>query len=91
MQPTSENYKGHRIEVRPRATDGGADADQADDGELIIDDRTIPYGRLPDGQYFIHEYAYDWSTDLPELARRLVDHREQAAEVRRRRERGRGE
>lgn len=36
--------------------------------ELLIDDQPIGYGQLPDGQYFLHEYAYDWRDDLLQKA-----------------------
>jgi hypothetical protein len=88
MQQTSESYRDRRIDVR--APDGAA-AQPAGDVEVFIDDEPIPYGRLVDGEYFLHENAYDWGDDLGELARRLVDHRERAAEVRRRRDAGAGE
>jgi hypothetical protein len=39
--------------------------------ELLIDHKAVRYGQLPNGQYFLHQYAYDWSDDLVEVARRL--------------------
>jgi hypothetical protein len=75
MQPTTENYEGHEIQVRARPAES-ADSGSPADPELIIDDEPVPYGRLPDGQYYLHETAYEWSEDLLELARRLVDYRQ---------------
>ena len=42
--------------------------------ELLIDDEPIRYGRLPNGSYFLDEYAYDWRDDLMDLARRFINH-----------------
>lgn len=55
---------------------------------LLIDDVPVGYGRLPDGRYFLEEYAYDWREDLIDLARRYVDHRADAAEIASERRRG---
>ena len=76
MQPTTENYQGHEIQVRARPA-AHADSDSPADAELIIDNEAVPYGQLPSGQYYLHETAYEWSEDLLELARRLVDYRQQ--------------
>jgi hypothetical protein len=72
MEPTRQEYKGHRIELRTR-----------EELELIIDNEPVRYGRLPDGQYALHEYAYDWSDDLMNLARRFIDYRDRANEIQR--------
>src|SRR5215210_4911391 len=56
--------------------------------ELLIDDRPVRYGRLPDGRYALHEYAYDWQGDLIDLARRFIDYRDKAEEIRREAESG---
>jgi hypothetical protein len=42
----------------------------------------VRYGRLPDGSYFLDDYAYDWSDDLVEVARRYIDYRERSAKAR---------
>jgi hypothetical protein len=53
--------------------------------ELLIDDQSVRYGQLPDGLYFLYEYAYDWSDNLTDLARRFIDYRSRADEIRRER------
>jgi hypothetical protein len=54
--------------------------------ELLIDSTPIEYGQFPDGTYFLHEYAYDWTDNLMELARRFIDYRIRADERRRERQ-----
>ncbi len=65
-------YEGRLIEVQRR--DG--------ETELLIDGSPVRYGQLPDGSYFLSEYAYDWSSDLMEVARRYVDHLARAEQAR---------
>lgn len=72
MKPTSHEYEGHRIEVREREGKH----------ELLIDHKTVPYGQLPNGQYFLHQYAYDWCDDLVEVARRYIKYRQRVEKVR---------
>jgi hypothetical protein len=69
MERPHEEYRDHSIELR--------------DDRLLLDGVAIPYGRLPDGQYFLYEYAYDWSDDLAALAQRYIDYRVAADEARR--------
>jgi hypothetical protein len=69
MKTERKEYKGRRIELRER--EGRI--------ELRIDDTPVPYGRLPDGRYYLNDYAYDWRDDLVELAQRFVDHQGAAA------------
>jgi hypothetical protein len=90
MEPAREEYKGHRIELRARGADElrAREAEREEELELLIDGEPVRYGRLPDGQYALHEYAYDWSDDLMDLARRLIDYRDRANEIRREREPG---
>lgn len=76
MKRQRQEYKGHQIELRERE----------DQPELVIDNVPVRYGQLPDGLYFLHEYAYDWSDNLPELAKRLIDHRHKADMIRQERE-----
>ena len=70
----------------------GADELRAREGkpinesELLIDDEPIRYGQLPDGRYALHEYAYDWSDNLMDLARRFIDYRSRSDEIRRERD-----
>ena len=71
MKPDRQKYKGRQIEIR----------DGTRGPELLIDNVPMGYGRLPDGQFFLNRYAYDWSDDLNELARRYISYRERVAEV----------
>lgn len=82
MGPEDEEYKGHRIELRV------PNARQGTELELLIDGEPVRYGQLPDGQYFLHEYAYDWHESLAEVARRFIDYRHRTDEVRAERETG---
>lgn len=72
MKPERQRYKGRQIEIR----------DGKRGPELLIDDVPMRYGRLPDGKFFLDDYAYDWSEDLVELARRYIAYRERVAEIR---------
>ena len=85
MEPARQEYKGHRIELRAR--EGGEvrarEAEREEEIELLIDDEPVRYGRLPGGRYALHEYAYDWSDDLMDLARRFIDYRDRANAIRR--------
>ena len=81
MEPRREEYKGHVIEVREasgasarRAGGEAAAMDEAGGPELLIDDEPVSYGQLPDGSYAMHDYAFDWTSDLVDLARRYIDH-----------------
>ncbi|MBD0742407.1 twin-arginine translocation pathway signal protein [Streptomyces sp. CBMA152] len=80
MRPERLHHNGHRIELRVAGT------------ELVlsIDDETISYGQLPDGRYFLHQYAYDWRDDLMDLARAFVDYQRTSDRVRRDRARSSG-
>jgi hypothetical protein len=71
MKFERQQFKGRQIEVR----------DGKDGPELRIDDVPMRYGRLPDGKYFLDDYAYDWADDLVELARRYIAYRERVAVV----------
>ena len=96
MEPERYEYKGHRIELRPREGREEVRAREAERGddlelqdlELHIDEQPVRFGQLPDGRYALHEYAFDWTDDLMELARRFIDHRERAEEIRREAESG---
>ncbi|MBA3490701.1 MAG: twin-arginine translocation pathway signal protein [Rubrobacteraceae bacterium] len=85
MEPERHEYKGHSIELRQR--EGREVSARAAEGEeeleLLIDDESVRYGQLPDGQYALEEYAYDWTDDLLDLAQRYIDYRERAEEIRR--------
>jgi hypothetical protein len=75
MEPERQEYDGHLIELRKRD----------DKLELLVDNVPIRYGRLPNGKYFLHEYAYDWTDNLMQLAQRFIDYRRKANEIRRER------
>ena len=100
MEPQRQEYKGHSIELRAsegheeevRAR-GGREELRATEGreeelELLIDNQPVRYGQLPDGRYALEEYAYDWHKNLPDLARRFIDYREKAEQIRREDESG---
>jgi hypothetical protein len=77
--PAAQTYKGHRIELRPPAARPRAAAAEATPkAELLIDDEPVAYGRLPDGQFYLESYAYDWRDDLMPLAKAYVDYRDKA-------------
>jgi hypothetical protein len=96
MELERHEYKGHRIELRPREGREEVRAREAERGddldfqdlELLIDEQPVRFGQLPDGRYALHEYAFDWTDDLMELARRYIDYRERAEEIRREAESG---
>ena len=69
MKPERQDHEGHSIELRVH--EAGP--------ELLIDGVPVRHGRLPDGQFFLHEYAYDTSDDLIEVARRFITYRRRAA------------
>ena len=91
MEPERQEYKGRRIEVRAREGREEVQARAAEreedlelqDLELHIDEQPVRFGQLPDGRYALEEYAFDWTDDLMELARRFIDYRERAEEIRR--------
>jgi hypothetical protein len=68
----SEEYEGHRIDILER--EGKP--------ELVIDNVRVGYGRLPNGKFFLDDYAYDWTDDLQELARRYIAYQRRVDEVR---------
>jgi hypothetical protein len=100
MEPQRQEYKGHTIElrapegreeVRARGTREDVRAREANRGEeleLLIDNQPVRYGQLPGGLYALEEYAYDWHENLTDLARRFIDYREKAEEIRREDESG---
>ncbi|MFD0857141.1 hypothetical protein ACFQ07_33355 [Actinomadura adrarensis] len=73
MGSEHRDYNGHHIELVSR--ESGL--------ELFIDGQQVAYGRLPEGDYFLHDYAYDWTDDLMDLAQRWIDYRAKADELRR--------
>jgi hypothetical protein len=72
MKPESHEYEGHRIEFRER--EGKR--------ELLVDKIPMRYGQLPNGKYFLQGYAYDWSDNLIEVARRFIKYRERVEKIR---------
>lgn len=85
MEPERQEYKGHRIELRVHAADElrAREVEREEELELLIDDQPVRYGQLPDGSYALHEYAYDWSDNLMDLAKRFIDYRDMANKIRR--------
>lgn len=81
MKHEREEYQGHVISLRE--VEGKL--------ELYIDNMPVRYGQLANGKYFLHDYAFDWTEDLIELARRYIDYRRKAEEIRRERRAGKGE
>jgi hypothetical protein len=85
MEPEYQEYKGHRIELRPREDLEAAREEDPDleDLELLIDEQPVRFIQLADGSYALEEYAYDWTDDLMDLAQRYIDYQERAQEIRR--------
>lgn len=79
MATEQELYRGHQIELRERLDTARAAESSRGPGEadkdLLIDGKPVSYGRLPEGQYFLHDYAYDWHDDLIDLAKKYLDYR----------------
>jgi len=99
MEPQRQEYKGHTIELRApegreevRAREGReelrATEGREEELELLIDNKPLRYGQLPDGLYVLEEYAYDWQENLTDLARRFIDYRDKVEEIRREDESG---
>jgi hypothetical protein len=76
MKSDRKTYRGRRIEIRHGEREP----------ELLIDNVPVSYGQLPNGQYFLDQYAYDWTDDLVDLAQRFIDYEEQAEVIRRARD-----
>jgi len=89
MRQESKEYKGHRIEIRER--EGKPEIREREgEFELVIDNKPVSYGQLPEGLYFLDEYAFDWTDNLMELAQRFIDYQEKADKIRRERKSGKG-
>lgn len=84
----SKVYKGHRIELRARKVRElhALEAGRKPGLELLIDDKPISSGQMPDGSYFLREYAFDWSDNLMNLAERFIDYQERENKIRRKAE-----
>lgn len=72
MKPERQKHEGHQIELREREGEP----------ELLIDNVPVRFGKLPDGKYFLNDYAYDRTDDLMELARRYVEHQRKSNKIR---------
>jgi hypothetical protein len=72
MKLEKQEYNGHIIELRKRD----------DKLELLIDNDPVRYGQLEGGLYFFHQYAYDWTDSLMNLAQRYIDYEHKADEIR---------
>lgn len=85
MEPEYLDYKGHHIQLRARDADElrARGVERKPELELLIDDKPVRYGQLPDGSYALQEYAYDWSDNLVDLAKRFIDYRNRADKIRR--------
>jgi len=72
---TTENrvYKGHEIRI--------SDGEQEQEPELLIDGTQVSYGQMPDGRYFLDDYAFDWSADLMDLACKWIDYKERVGQT----------
>ncbi len=66
LKQYNEEYKGRKIEIRVKDTQEN----------LFINSIPMKYGRLPDGSYFLEEYAYDWKDDLENLAKAFIDYQD---------------
>ena len=83
MEPEQQDYKGHHIELRTRDVGELRTFEGAREPglELLIDDKSVRYGQLSDGSYALHEYAYDWTDNLMDLAKRFIDYRNRADKI----------
>jgi len=77
MKPECQEYEGHTIELRER--EGKL--------ELLIDNIPVRYGQHQAGHhlgmYFLHEYAFDPTDNLIELAQKFINYRHKADQIRR--------
>jgi len=89
MEVLRKEHRGHVVELREAepAAMSKQGAARAVGPELVIDGQPIKWGRLPDGRYFLDEYAYDWRENLMDLAVSFIDYQTRSAERRQQRER----
>lgn len=73
MQPEELEFEGHHIKLRYKSED---------QPELLIDNQPLRYGQFPDGLYFLHEYAYDPSDNLIDLAQKFIAYKKKTDEIR---------
>lgn len=90
MEPERHNYKGHLIELRASDDEELHAREEGEEAllELFIDEEQVHYSKLPDGSYFLPQYAYDWTEDVIDLARRFIDYHDRSDEIRRSAETG---
>lgn len=90
MEPERHDYKGHLIELRASEDDESHAREEGEEAllELFIDEERVRYSKLPDGSYFLPQYAYDWTEDVVDLARRFIDYQDRSDEIRRNAETG---
>jgi hypothetical protein len=81
MAAEFREYRGRRIELREPEGEALVEGDAAP--ALLIDDEPVRYGRLPDGSYFLEDYAFDWQADLMDLAERFIDYESELGGARR--------
>ncbi len=72
MKSDNQKHEGHYIELRKG--DGNT--------KLFIDNVPIRYGHMHNGMYFLHDYAYDHTDSLMDLARKYVDYRNKVEQIR---------
>jgi hypothetical protein len=72
MKGQVREHAGHSIELK--RSKGRS--------QLLIDGVPHGFGQLPNGKYYLDDYAYDWSDDLLDVAQRYIDHRRRADEIR---------
>ena len=72
MKSQQEKYEGSHTELQEK--EGKI--------QLLIDNKLIKYGQMPDGSYFLYDYAYDPSDNLMDLARKFIKHRNKANKIR---------
>ena len=86
MASEARSYKGHRIEVVSRRRSDGLQLASVGDGEsdeLRVDDEPVRHGQLPDGRYYLADYAYDWREKLTDVAEGWIDYRQRVDQLRR--------
>jgi hypothetical protein len=97
MEHENEDYKGRHIELRKRyigesrAPEVEREAERESEIELLIDGKSVPCIRMPDGSYALQEYAYDWRDNMMDLAKKFIDYQDTADEIRRQAEPKEGE
>jgi hypothetical protein len=86
MEALRKEYRGHVIELREAESPAtlAQGAERAAVPQLVIDGQTMKWGQLPDGSYFLEDYAYDWRENLMDLAVRFIDYQTRSGERRQR-------